>query len=295
MGSTKGTIMSSGNAAQKTEKKSSELTTAQPSKALAPIENLKSLLAKPAIRSRFEEVLGKRSAAFTSSIISAVSANKDLAACEPMSVISSAAVAAAMDLPISPGLGMAHIVPYNQKNSDVKVAQFQIGWKGFVQLAMRTGQYKTINLTSVLEGQLKKHDPFTGEMEFQAEASSDKQIGYLLYFKLLNGYEKYFYMSHAQCLAHGKRYSKAFKKGFGLWVENFEAMALKTVCKLGLSKYGVLSVEMQKAIEMDQAAINEDGSPSYIDNSDAAKDVTPESEQAASTMEDLNRQIEESI
>ncbi len=238
------------------------------SKEIAKTEDrLKSLMAAPQIKARFEEMLGKRSASFMSSIISAVNANPSLKKADPMSVISSAAVAAAMDLPINSSLGFAHIVPYGDQ------AQFQIGWKGFVQLAMRSGQYRTINLTPVLEGQIKNHNQFTGEMEFQQEARSDKQIGYLLYFKLLNGYEKYFYMTKEQCTAHGKRYSKSFAKGHGRWAEDFEAMALKTVAKMGLSKYGVLSLDMQKAFEVDQAAINEDGQAHYVDQPEI-KDVT---------------------
>jgi recombination protein RecT len=232
-----------------------------------PEERLKSLMASPQIKARFEEMMGKRSAAFMSSIISAVNQNAALKKCDPMSVISAAAVAAAMDLPITPSLGFAHIVPYKDS------AQFQVGWKGFVQLAMRSGQYKTINITPVLEGQIKKHNQFTGEMEFQEDAKSDKQVGYLLYFKLLNGYEKYFYMTKEQCTAHGKRYSASFKKNYGQWVDDFEAMALKTVAKMGLSKYGVLSLDMQKAFEVDQAAIGEDGHPQYVDQAEM-KDVS---------------------
>jgi recombination protein RecT len=229
-------------------------------------DRLKSLMATPSIRSRFEEMLGKRSASFMSSIVSAVNSNKALKECDPMSIISSAAVAASMDLPVNPSLGFAHIVPYKG------VAQFQMGWKGFIQLAMRSGQYRTINLAPVMEGQLTKHNPFTGEMEFSAESISDKRIGYLLYFKLINGYEKYFYMTEEQCHAHAKRYSASFAKGYGRWAEDFEAMALKTVCKLGLSKYGILSLDMQKALEVDQAEIDEHGAASYVDR---ATDITP--------------------
>jgi recombination protein RecT len=239
------------------------------SRAVAPVERLKGLLNTPAIKARFDEMLGKRSAAFTSSILSAVAANKQLAECEPMSVIQSAAIAAAMDLPINGSLGFAHIVPYKG------VAQFQMGWKGFVQLAMRSGQYKTINATPVLEGQIKKHNVFTGEMEFNEAVTSDKHLGYLLYFKLLNGYEKYFYMSHAECLAHGKRYSASFKKGFGVWIEDFEAMALKTVVKMGLSKYGILSLDMQEAMEKDQAEITESGDAKYVDAVETEKTAQP--------------------
>lgn len=220
---------------------------------------LRSMLGRQDIKGRFEEVLGKRAAGFISSIVSAVSANKELTKADPMTIISSASVAASLELPINQSLGFAHIVPYGGQ------AQFQIGWKGIVQLALRSGQYKTINLTVVRQGQIKYHNEFTGEMEFNEKATSPTIIGYLLYFRLLNGYEKYVYMTTQQCHDHGKRYSKAFAKGFGPWKDNFDAMALKTVAKLGLSKYGPMSVEMVTAMELDQAVVREDGTPEYID------------------------------
>jgi recombination protein RecT len=228
--------------------------TSEPKKALT----LSALLSAESIKARFTEVLGDRAPAFISSIISAVSMNNALKACDPGSVVSAAAVAATLDLPISSSLGFSHIVPYSGK------AQFQMGWKGFIQLAMRSGQYRTINLSVVYEGQLIKHDPFTGSMELDASAKkSDVVIGYLLYFRLSNGYEKYFYMTRQECEAHGKKYSKSYSSG--QWAKNFDAMALKTVAKLGLSKYGILSVAMQKAVEVDQAVIGENEKPEYVD------------------------------
>ena len=227
---------------------------------IKPGMSLKALMQTKTIRARFEEVLGKKSAGFMSSIVTATSQNKHLAKAEPMSIISAAAIAASLDLPINPSLGLAYIVPYGDK------AQFQIGWKGFVQLALRSGQYETINAARVYEGQLTKFDPFTGDMEFNAEAKkSDKVTGYLLYFRLLNGYRKYFYMTREQAEAHGKRFSQTFKKGFGVWVDDFDSMALKTVVKLGLAKFGPLSIEMQTAFETDQATIKNDGTPEFID------------------------------
>ena len=244
------------------------------SKQIAKADRLKSLIESPTIKKRFDNMLGNRSASFISSVLSAVNSNELLRKSEPMSVITAAATAAAMDLPITPSLGFAHIVPYGDK------AQFQIGWKGYVQLAMRSGQYKTINLTPVLDGQIKKHNSFTGEMEFQEDSSSEEHIGYLLYFKLINGYEKYFYMTKDQCQAHGKKYSKSYARGKGKWADDFESMALKTVCKMGLSKYGVLSLDMQKAMEVDQGSIAESGHIEFLDNENNEepqdeKDVTP--------------------
>lgn len=235
-------------------------TTVSKNKAPAPRkeDRIKALVSSDQVKSRFQEILGKKSAGFLSSVVSAVNANQQLKDADPTSVIAAAAVAASLDLPVNPSLGMAHIVPYKG------AAQFQVGWKGFVQLALRTGQYRTINATEVYDGQLVNHNPFTGEMEFRVEKDSEKVVGYLLYFKLLNGYEKYFYMTHEEVMAHGKRYSASFKKGFGVWAENFDAMALKTVVKLGLSKYGVLSIEMQKALEVDQAEVTDNG-VRYVD------------------------------
>lgn len=227
-----------------------------------PVEKdrLKLLLNSDSVKQRFNEIMGQRAPAFMSSIISAVSMNPQLKQCDPMSIIQAAAIAASMDLPINPSLGYAYIVPYKDQ------AQFQMGWKGFVQLAMRTSQYKTIHAAPVFKGQIKNHNQFTGEMEFDSTARSTEVVGYLLYFKLLSGFEKYFYMTADEVETHGKRYSKSFAKGYGIWKENFEAMALKTVIKMGLSKFGVLSVEMQKAIEADQGSVLPDGSIRYEDN-----------------------------
>ncbi len=264
---------------QSIAKKGNQMTNNQLS--TAPTGGLQSVLQKTEIKKRFEEVLGSRANAFSSSIISAVNANAQLKECNPMSVISAAMIAASIDLPINPSLGLSYIVPY--KGS----AQFQVGWKGFVQLALRSGQYKTIHATKVLEGQIKKHNSFTGEMEFTEKSTSNKAAGYLLYFKLLNGYEKYFYMTADEVQAHAKQYSAAYKKNFGVWVDNFDAMALKTVVKLGLSKYGVLSIDMQKAVEMDQAEVNDKGEANCIDG-----EIVDKTEKTETTAVDkLNEKI----
>jgi recombination protein RecT len=205
-------------------------------------------------------MLGAKSAGFMSSILSVVNSNQDLKACDPMSVIAAAAVAASLDLPINPSLSFAHIVPYSGR------AQFQMGWRGFVQLGMRTGQYKTMNIAVVYEGELKNYNRITGEMEFNLAAKkSDKIIGYVAYFKLLNGFEKYYYMTMEQVTKHGKQYSKVFTNPKGRWVQDFDAMALKTVIKMLLSKYGIMSIDMQKAVTHDQGVIQKDGKVEYID------------------------------
>jgi recombination protein RecT len=228
------------------------------------VASVKGLLANIGYKKRFEEILGKKAAGFMASIIN-ISNGPVLAGVEPNSVIASAVVAATLDLPIDPNLGFAYIVPYNVKvNGEyVKKGQFQLGYKGFIQLAMRTGQYKTINAIEVYEGDIKRINRITGDIEFNEDnIKQDTVVGYLAYFKLLNGFEKSFYMTKNQMEKHAKKYSQTYKsnkdyiaKG-SKWTTDFDPMAIKTVLKLLLSKYGILSIEMQRAIETDQAVIN---------------------------------------
>ena len=231
---------------------------------------ISALLNQDAVRARFEQVLGKKAAGFMSSIISAVNSNNELKKADPMTVVSAAAVAASLDLPINPSLGFAHIVPYGGN------AQFQMGWRGFVQLGMRSGQYKTINVAPVHEGELIDSNPFTGEMQFDyKKRTSDKIIGYVAYFRLMNGFEKYLYMTEDQVTAHGKKYSKSFSNNNSMWQKDAEPMKLKTVLKMLLSKFGILSIEMQNAVQYDQATIKtiDGGAYEYVDNPDGG-DIT---------------------
>jgi recombination protein RecT len=223
---------------------------------------ISALLNQDVVRARFEQVLGKKAAGFMSSIISAVNSNSELKKADPMTVVSAAAVAASLDLPINPSLGFAHIVPYAGK------AQFQMGWRGFVQLGMRSGQYRTLNVCTVCEGELIEGNRFTGEMHFdEKKRTSDKVIGYVAYFKLMNGFEKYLYMTEDQVTAHGKKYSKSYDNKNSMWQKDATPMKLKTVLKMLLSKFGILSIEMQNAVQYDQATIkNIDGAYEYIDN-----------------------------
>ncbi|KIL29905.1 recombinase RecT [Bacillus subtilis] len=206
---------------------------------------MKGLLSSPAVMNRFEEVLGKRASQFTASILSLYNGEKMLQKAEPMSVISSAMVAATLDLPVDKNLGYAWIVPYGGR------AQFQLGYKGYIQLALRTGQYKFINCIPIHEGELQKWNPLTEEIEIDFEKrESDAVIGYAAYFELLNGFRKTVYWTKAQVEKHKKKFSKS---DFG-WKNDWDAMALKTVLKAILSKWGILSVEMQKAVIEDDEA-----------------------------------------
>lgn len=249
--------------------------------------SVKSLLADPKYKNRFDELMGKRSAAFISSIVSAVKVNKDLQLCEPQSVILAGVMAATLDLPVDGNLGFAAIVPYNSR--DGKKAQFQIMAKGFVQLGIRSGQYKKMGVSRVYEGQLVSWDELTSSLVLNLEGkSSDKIVGYASYFQLLNGFESYLYMSIDDVKAHGKKYSKSFSSQYGKWQTDFDVMALKTVKKLNLSRWGILSVDMQTAMKVDQGVIknenvDDDSSIDFPDNAsdgsiDAEYTVMPDEE-----------------
>lgn len=235
------------------------------------LTQLKGLLSAESTKKRFFEILGNKSAGFISSVINVVNGNPALQEANPNTVLMSAAIAATLDLPINPNLGFAAIVPYKEKGQ--AVAQFQMMWRGFVQLAQRSGQYRTLNTTEVYEGEVKSQNRFTGDIVFDPDGrKSDKVVGYVAYMSLLNGFEKYFYMSRDECEKHAKRYSKTYQKGYGKWKDDFDAMAKKTVLKLLISKYGIMSVDMQKAVEFDQSTVQgdinhiEEATAEYMDN-----------------------------
>lgn len=242
---------------------------------------LKSIFEREDVKQKFKEMLGKRSTAFVTSVLQIASQNEMLSKADPISIYQSAAVAATLDLPLNANLGFAYILAYNQKQSDgtwKQVAQFQMGYKGFIQLAQRSGQFQTIAASEIYEGQLVEQNPLTGFVFDFTKKTSDKIIGYASYFKLLNGFEKTLYMSADELNKHGKSFSQTFKKGFGLWKDNFDAMAKKTVLKLLLSKFAPLSVEMQRAVITDQAIINdaETEDVTYVDNEAAVIDKEAE-------------------
>ncbi|WP_415958284.1 recombinase RecT [Paraprevotella xylaniphila] len=228
---------------------------------LVTVPQLKTLLGRDEVKNRFQEIMGKKAPGFISSILSLTNGNAQLQKAEPHSILNAAVVAATLDLPINPNLGFAAIVPY--KNT----AQFQLQYKGLVQLAMRSGQYKTINVSEVYEGEIKNVNRFTGDYEF-GERTSDMVVGYMAYFKLVNGFEKYSYMTVDEIKEHAARYSKTYQRGDGVWKDNFDAMAKKTVLKLLLSKFGILSIEMQRAQTFDQSSIKSDLTVTDVDDAE---------------------------
>jgi len=230
---------------------------------------LKDALSTQSVKERFEQMLGKKSAGFISNIMSVAQNNEKFQNVERSSVILAAAQAASLDLSINPNLGLAALIPY------VNICQFQVQRDGWVELCLRTGQFEYIVNEIVYEGELVKRDRFTDTYIFdETKRKSDKPIGYMAAFKLIDGYRKTVYWTFEECKAHGLKYSQTFKKGKGLWVDNFHAMALKTVLKHLLKKYAPKSIEIiNKAMEVDQAAFTgsiDNPQPVYVDNDNNA-------------------------
>lgn len=247
--------------------------------AKAPV-SVSAYLRNDNVKKRIDEMLGKRSNQFITALVAATNNVSHLSECTPVSVLNAALTVAALDLPINNNLGFAYIIPYlNSKkvgNSWVKEyeAQFQMGWKGFIQLAQRSGQYKTIAATPVYEGQLVRTDPLLGNTFDWSARKSDLVIGYVAQFQLLNGFSKDLFMSMEEVKEHANRFSQAYRsdqqydKKSSPWSNDFDAMAQKTVIKQLISKFGPMSIDpqMQMAVEKDQAIIEEGGEIEYPDN-----------------------------
>lgn len=211
------------------------------------------LMRSPGVAAKIKDVLGneKVAAGFISSVISIANGNKELRKADPMTVVGAAMVAATLQLPVVPTIGLAYIVPYKGQ------AQFQIGYKGLIELAERSGQFKNIIDEVVYEGQLIRKNKFTGEYIFDEDAKkSDKVIGYMARFDLINGFSKTLFRTIAEVQAHANKFSQAYRSGYNCpWKSDFDAMARKTVLKALFSKYAPKSIQMQNAIAFDQAAV----------------------------------------
>lgn len=230
------------------------------------LPQLKSALNAPSVRQKFEEMLGKRSSQFMTSITSVVSNNALLQKADVNSIIMGSAVAASMDLPLNANLGYAALVPFNSK--DGCFAQLQVMVKGWTELFLRSGQCQSIICETVYEGQLVKKNKFTGEYIFDEDAkTSDKIVGFMAYFRLTNGFEKYEYMTIEEIKAHAQKFSQTFRRGSGIWKDHFEEMAKKTVLKRLITKWAPKSIEMQRMAMFDQSVVN--GDINDIDNAQA--------------------------
>jgi recombination protein RecT len=230
----------------------------------------KEFFAQDSVQKKFQELLGKRAPQFITSVLQIVTNNNLLAKADAASIYNCAATAAVLDLPLNNSLGKAWIVPYSGK------AQFQIGYKGLIELAQRTGQYLRINVVEVYENQFKSWNALTEVLDAEMSiVGTGKIVGYCAYFKMLNGFEKFDYWPIEKVVAHGKRFSKSFNTG--PWKDDFDKMAKKTVLKNTLSTWGMLSVEMQTAMVVDQAIIkNDTGSDVeyiYVTGTDIDKEV----------------------
>lgn len=231
---------------------------------------LKNALSTDSVKQRFEEMLGKKAPGFITSITNVVSNNALLQKADRNSIILAAATAAALDLPINPNLGYAALIPYQDRKAGTCSCQMQVMRNGWVELAQRSGQVIKITNEIVYEGELVKFNRFKDEYEFdETQRKSDKIVGYMAYVKLANGFEKTVFWTMEKCKEHGLRYSQTFKKGYGNWKDDFNGMALKTVLKHLIVKYVPKSLEMQMAIERDQASLMGDiDNPQvvYVDN-----------------------------
>lgn len=251
-------------------------------------------LSKPNVRANVTQVIGKeRTTRFISSVISAVQATPALKECTNNSILTAALQGEALNLAPSPQLGQFYMVPYKKKDKNGNIisieATFQLGAKGYKQLAMRSGQYKDLDVMSIKEGEYLGRDPETGKHMFDFVTDDDERedlptIGYMAYFELLNGFRKQIYWSKKKMLNHADTYSQAFNKEdyerliagkipkkelwkySSFWYKNFDEMAEKTMIRQLISKWGIMSIEMQTAYEKDMAVIDENGNPVYVDN-----------------------------
>lgn len=241
---------------------------------------LKTFFESANVQNKIKELVGKNAATFATSVMQIANSNSMLKTADPMSIFNAACMAATLNLPLQNGLGFAYIVPFRNNKEKKTEAQFQIGYKGFIQLAQRSGQFKRLVALPVYKKQLIKKDFINGfEFDWEKEPEEGElPIGYYAYFKLVNDFSAELYMTHEEINAHAKKYSQTYrtyldKKAKGqwaqsVWAENFEAMALKTVTKLLLSKQAPLSVEMQQAVLADQAVVKdvENQEFNYTDN-----------------------------
>lgn len=239
-------------------------------------------LTADAVKNQINQVVGgKDGQRFISAIVSAVNTNPALQECTNQSILSGALLGESLKLSPSPQLGQYYLVPFNDKNKG-KVAQFQLGYKGYIQLAIRSGQYKKLNVLAIKEGELIRFDPLNEEIEVrliedEEEREQANTIGYYAMFEYTNGFRKAIYWSKRKMEAHALKYSKGYqaKKGYTFWEKDFDGMAYKTMLRQLISKWGIMSIDMASAIDSDMAVINEDGTKDYVENDATVFDMEP--------------------
>ena len=266
-------------------------------------QTFSAFLTSDAIKNRINSMVGgKDGQRFISAVISAVSVNPGLTECDHATILSAALLGESLKLSPSPQLGQYYLVPFNDKKRNTKVAQFQLGYKGYIQLAIRSGQYKKLNVLAIKEGELLGFDALNEEInvkliEDDTEREAAKTIGYYAMFEYTNGFRKAMYWSREKMMAHADKYSMAFSaqkyqelldgkipqsemwKYSSFWYKDFDGMAYKTMLRQLISKWGIMSIEMQQAMDSDMGTIRDDGTVDYVDNS-ADYESAPELPQA---------------
>ena len=229
----------------------------------------------------------KKATRFVTAISSAVATNPALQNCDAATIVSAGLLGETLNLSPSPQLGQYYLVPFNDRKNNRTTAQFQLGYRGMLQLAQRSGEYKRINAMAVKEGELIRYDAFMDEIELkyiedEEQRQSLPTIGYFAMFEYHNGFRKVLYWSKAKMEQHALTYSQGYraKKGYTFWEKDFDAMGIKTMLRQLLSKWGMMSLEMQKAYEADGGVLNQDGTIDYVDSVDAAPMPEPQSQQS---------------
>lgn len=234
---------------------------------------LTAYLTNDAVKNQINNVIGgKNGDRFISSIVSAVQTNSALQECTNPSILSAALLGESLKLSPSPQLGQYYMVPFNNNKKGFKEAQFQLGYKGYIQLAIRSGQYKKLNVLAIKEGEIVRFDPLNEEIEVNLIEDEEAReeaptVGYYAMFEYTNGFKKVMYWSKKKMEAHALKYSKGYKakKGYTFWEKDFDAMAYKTMLRQLISKWGIMSIDMQSAMDVDMAVIHEDGTKDYVD------------------------------
>lgn len=261
---------------------------------------LTAYLTQDAVKDQINKVVGgKNGTRFISSIVSAVQATPALQECTNSSILSAALLGESLNLSPSPQLGQYYMVPYDNRSKGAKEAQFQLGYKGYIQLATRSSQYKKLNVLSIKEGELIRFDPLNEEIEVNLIQDDEQReaaptIGYYAMFEYTNGFRKAMYWSRAKMEAHAKKYSPGYKRdlekgtSWTFWAKDFDAMAYKTILRQLISKWGIMSIDLQDAIDSDMAVIREDGSRDYVETvqPDAVEEAAVPQEENAAVQED---------
>lgn len=261
---------------------------------------LTAYLTQDAVKDQINKVVGGQNGTrFISSIVSAVQATPALQECTNSSILSAALLGKSLNLSPSPQLGQYYMVPYDNRSKGAKEAQFQLGYKGYIQLATRSSQYKKLNVLSIKEGELIRFDPLNEEIEVNLIQDDEQReaaptIGYYAMFEYTNGFRKAMYWSRAKMEAHAKKYSPGYKRdlekgtSWTFWAKDFDAMAYKTMLRQLISKWGIMSIDLQDAIDSDMAVIREDGSRDYVETvqPDAVEEAAVPQEESAAVQED---------